>query len=452
MQPQLKITIRTALFGIFLGLSQAGYAQSETPDLRSILVRLDTLEKANRALTDEVRALRQELAASRELPKPDVDALEEQQLVNDSRIEEQAQTKIEASQRYPIRLTGMLLFNSFTNSHHTGGSDNPASASLLASRANAGATLRQSVLGLEFRGPETVWQGKVHGSLFMDFFSGTNDPYDSIFHIRTARMDIDWKSRSFMVGLDKPLIAPREPNSLARVGISPLSGAGNLWFWQPQARFEQRFKLASQTGVRAQVAVLETEETAATVPVQFAASLEPSRPGLQGRFEFSQGLGEGRRIEIAPGFHTSTTHVAATSVPSRVFSLDWFANPWRKLEFTGAFFTGRNVSNVGARRQGFTILGPGAVIPIHSAGGWGQLTYLVTERLSFNLFGGEQDGRDRDLLLNNISRNRSYAGNFMYRLAPNVIVSFEALQLRTTYLGNGTRLNNHYDLALAYLF
>jgi hypothetical protein len=40
----------------------------------------------------------------------------------------------------------------------------------------------------------------------------------------------------------------------------------------------------------------------------------------------------------------------------------------------------------------------------------------------------------------------------MYRLAPNILGAFEYSQTRTTYLGIGTRLNNHYDLALAYLF
>ena len=37
-------------------------------------------------------------------------------------------------------------------------------------------------------------------------------------------------------------------------------------------------------------------------------------------------------------------------------------------------------------------------------------------------------------------------------LAPNVILALETTQLRTTYLSQGVRINNHYDLALAYLF
>jgi hypothetical protein len=40
----------------------------------------------------------------------------------------------------------------------------------------------------------------------------------------------------------------------------------------------------------------------------------------------------------------------------------------------------------------------------------------------------------------------------MYKLAPNVVAALEASQTRTEYLGSLLRLNNHYDLALAYLF
>jgi hypothetical protein len=33
-----------------------------------------------------------------------------------------------------------------------------------------------------------------------------------------------------------------------------------------------------------------------------------------------------------------------------------------------------------------------------------------------------------------------------------VLASFEASQTRTNYISGGTLLNNHYDLAFAYLF
>jgi hypothetical protein len=58
-----------------------------------------------------------------------------------------------------------------------------------------------------------------------------------------------------MIGQDKPLISPRDPDSLAQVGLSPLTAAGNPWLWKPQVRFEHRFELGRDGGVVAQLSV-----------------------------------------------------------------------------------------------------------------------------------------------------------------------------------------------------
>ena len=73
-------------------------------------------------------------------------------------------------------------------------------------------------------------------------------------------------------------------------------------------------------------------------------------------------------------------------------------------------------------------------------------------KLSFHFYAGEQYNRPTDLAPSGIQRNFVYAGNLMYKLAPNVLAALEASQTRTEYLGSLLRLNNHYDLALAYLF
>ena len=59
---------------------------------------------------------------------------------------------------------------------------------------------------------------------------------------------------------------------------------------------------------------------------------------------------------------------------------------------------------------------------------------------------------DSHILPGNIRRNLVWAGNGVYKLAPNILAAFEFSQNRTAYLSSGTRLNNHYDLAVAYLF
>jgi hypothetical protein len=94
-------------------------------------------------------------------------------------------------------------------------------------------------------------------------------------------------------------------------------------------------------------------------------------------------------------------------------------------------------------------LGPEAV---HAIGGWAQAKFRITPRLTFNVYGGQEEDRNSDLFTGAISRNLSYAGNIMYRFGSNVLGSFEASQTRTAYLNSGTRIFPHYDLGLAYLF
>jgi hypothetical protein len=355
----------------------------------------------------------------------------------------------------------MALVNGFYNSKQNGGSDNPTIASLNRGGAVGGATWRQTILGLDYRGPQTLWDGKIRGSVFLDFFGGANQPLNNLLRIRTATFGIDWKTRSLTVAQDKALVAFREPDSLSQVGLSPLTGAGNLWVWAPQARFDQRVSLGDHSGLTAQVAIVQTSENAASVPAAFSASLERFRPAFEGRFEFFRKFHSDRRLEVASGFHASTTHVAGGAAPSRLFFADWFVNPIPRVEFTGTFFKGENVAlfGTGGIRQGFWILEPGKVLPVHSTGGWAQVRLIATERLSFHFLAGQHDDRNSDVRAGffdanggGIGKNQAYGANFFYKLSSNVIASFEILQTRTTYLRFGNRLNNHYDLAFAYLF
>ena len=293
----------------------------------------------------------------------------------------------------------------------------------------------------------------MHGSVFMDLFGGSSQALGQTMRLRTADIQVDWKTRSITAGLDKPIFNPREPDSLAQVGISPLTGAGNLWLWIPQVKFEQRVSLGESGSFRAQMGVVQTREQQPYQASSYVADVERSRPGAEGRFEFTRRFGD-RRIEIAPGFHYSVSHIADTPVTSSLFSFDWFANPLPSLEWIGVFFKGQNVSHLGtgALRQGVTVFGDGNAIPVRSMGGWTQLTWIATPRLSFHGFIGQHDDCDRDLIAGRVGKNLMYGANFYYRIAPNVIVSLESSQLRSMYIGNGTRLNNHYDLAFAYLF
>ncbi len=437
-------------------LASAAHAQTDSA-LDRILVRLDKMEQDNRKLSDEVRSLRDELAGLKTPPvsgsEPEAGSppLQERMAVQEARADEMSQSKVESSQKSPVAITGMLLFNAFRNGKNAGTSLYPVVAAFNSGPTPSGASLRQTVLGLTFNGPSLPWGGKATGSVYMDFFAGSALPEDHILHLRVATLDLNWRNTTIMVGQDKPIIAPREPDSLAQVGVSPLTAAGNLWDWQPQARIEQRFPLGENSGLRAQAGVYQTQELGASVPAAYARTLERARPGYEGRVEFWHKAGV-RRLEFAPGYHGSTTHVAGTSVDSRIFTFDGLLRPVKMVEITGALFRGQNLANLGALRQGFLILGPGKARAVHSTGGWAQVAIFPTPKLTFHVYGGQQSNRPADLLANSPQRNFVYAGNLMYRLAPNVLGSFEVSQTRTNYLTQGVRLNNHYDLALAYLF
>ncbi len=434
-------------------------AQTQT-EMQQVLQRLDRLEEQNRVLVEEIRNLRQELAAGRAAPAPATAAqpsVEERVEVQENRTAELAQSKVEASQHFPVRLTGMVLFNAFLNSHGSGGDGYPTFA-VPGGEPSGGGTLRQSIIGLDYTGPRSIGGGRLSGSLRLDLYGGSGDALDQVVRLRTATVALDWKTRGFLAGVDKPIISPREPESLAQVGASPLSGAGNLWLWIPQARFHQDLSLGDETGVRAQVGVVQTHEVSGRPASPYGPGsqspmyVEPARPGVEARVEFFHGAS--RRVEIAGGIHHSATHAIGASIPSDVYTLDWLARPWEPLEFTGAFYTGQNVAPLGTGgiRQGFIALDEGRAVPVHGRGGWGQLKWRATQRLWFNLFSGQQDDRDSDLTAYGIGKNLVFGANVFCRIAPNVLASFEASQARTRYLKSGTLLNNHYDFGLAYLF
>lgn len=447
-------------------LAPAANAQTGS-EMRQILDRLDQLEAQNRSLLEKVDALQAQLASAQAAANPQTPQvsgpapaatqadLAERVAAQEARTAEQQQTKVEASQKFPIRITGMALFNAYRNSESSGGYAFPTAAAT--GGASGGATFRQTVIGLDYFGPQTFGGGKISGSVVMDFFGGSGQSLDQLLRLRTADIAIDWRDRSFRVALDKSLLSLREPESLAQVGLPALTGAGNLWYWIPQARVEQVVHFTDSIGLRADVAAVGTVEASPIAaygytgsPGTYSASLNAARPGVEARAEFFSG--SKRRIEIAPAIHHSVAHDAGASLPTNIYSLDWLVRASSAFEFSGAAFSGTNLAALGGLQQGAVVYGSRAARAIHSQGGWGQLKWRPAPRLWFNIFTGEEAPDTAGLPRNAIRRNLAYGANVFYRIAPNVLASFEAHQYRTSYIPTVTLLSNHYDLALAYQF
>ncbi|HLK33968.1 MAG TPA: hypothetical protein VKT29_12815 [Terriglobales bacterium] len=428
-------------------LSAAAYGQQ--PNLEQILQQLNQLQQDNQRLNREIDGLRQQVLELKSA-KPAA-PLEEKVAVVSQRVEDLAGSKVEAAEKFPLKISGLVLMNSYMYAGHTGGVDLPMVSVPGADFHSAGGTFRNTQLAFLYNSPKDFLGAEFSGKLQLDFFGGTLNIQNHLARIRNANISLDWASRSLTFAVDKPIFSPRDPDSLSQLGVPAFANSGNLWLWQPQVRYEERVKFNDTTGLRARIGVYQTNETLAAVPANVRIS--PSRPALQGRFELFHETHSGRRFELAPGFHVSRSLVAGAGVNSYAVSLDWLAPIAPRLDWTGFAFTGQDLTGLGIAgiHQSFNFV-PGSVLPVRNRGGWTQLTLHAAKRVDINLIGGMEDDFNRDLPANGVARNLSYAANLRLHLAPNVVLGPEILQIRTTYRQSGILLMNRYDLALGYFF
>ena len=175
--------------------------------------------------------------------------------------------------------------------------------------------------------------------------------------IRTGFLDLQWPSTGLRVGIEKPIVAPRSPSSLAQqIYPAPLGPREPLALAATsQARAEIHIRRKRTSGPGGTPADQRR-------PCRFrrpGVTLQP-RPAWEGRLAFARRFEGDRAIEFAPGFHYSRTLASGTSVPSQLITGDWRIAPSHQWELTGAFFTGRNAGPIGGLRQGIVIVEPGA--------------------------------------------------------------------------------------------
>ncbi len=425
--------------------------------LKEVLHRLDALEAQNRELLHQIQELKNQSRPQAQEgiaggPTEAAAPLDERVKVNEARIAEQAQTKVESSQKFPVWLYGTLLFNAFSNSK------DPSSAlgnyGLVTGVAPSGATMRQTILGFAFQGPDLPGGGHVEGSLETDFWAGPSAPSDNWLRIRRAGISLDWPETTIFAGQDKALISPYQPNSFAEVGVPALAGSGNLWFWLPQIRVSHTFKFSADSGMDVQGAVLQAGSFFSNAAQPASPSIYPGdvSPAFEARVAFWHNKAEERKWEVAPGFHVSSTSVNSTGLVTRIGSLDWLARPVSKIEVKGTAYYGENVAALGGLGNGFYFPASWPARPVVSGGGWSQLAFPLNPHLTFNLFGGLEKDDAGATLGPAIARTASFAGNAVFHLRSNVLLSLEAQRLLTHTFSGQADNYNHYDLAIAYLF
>ena len=251
-----------------------------------------------------------------------VQQLQNQGEVLQAEVQQHDQTKVESASKFPVKISGLVLFSSFLSDGAVDNIDLPIVA-LPRTAANAhgslGATFRQTILGLEAKGP-TLGGARSSADAHVDFFGGV--PYAEYttttgnLRLRTARAKLDWANHSLIAALDAPLISPVQPTSYVGIGEPPFAWSGKLWIWIPQLQSINRANLG---GGRVGFDFALVDPAAPGYPSisgdrQPNAAERSRQPGYQSRISYSFPLGDRSFAVGAGGYYSSkSTRTASTS-------------------------------------------------------------------------------------------------------------------------------------------
>ncbi len=205
--------------------SEAGEYRAETEQLRKQLQATQSSATPPEG-TAAGAAATSGVSSSQTPPLEDrVASLEESSQLLNSKINDQNQTKIEAASKYRVRLSGIVLFNIFSNHGNVDNQDFPTWAippNASASGQTLGASLRQSEIGLEVFGPQLAG-AKTTGNVQVDFSGGFANIPDGVnfglVRLRTATMRMDWTNTSIIAGQDNAFVSPLSPTSFASLAV-----------------------------------------------------------------------------------------------------------------------------------------------------------------------------------------------------------------------------------------
>jgi hypothetical protein len=405
-----------------------------------------------------------------------ISQLEENLELANAKIKEQSQTKIESSSKYRVRLSGLALFNLFTNRGVVDNQDVPqiaVPAGTLDTAGTFGGSVRQSQIALEAFGPD-VAGAKTSAEIRFDFAGGfpqaPNGNLTGLARLRTGTVRFDWSNTSIVAGQDYLFFSPLTPTSYASLAIPALSYSGNLWGWTPQVRVEHRFHVSEASSVSVQAGILETlsGDTRDFVYERTSTWGEKSGgPGFATRVAWSHSVFGQNIVAGLGGYYGRQGWGLGRSVDSWAGTVDLMVPFGRFVEFTGQFYRGRAVGGLGGA-IGQSVLwngqltDPGTdVYGLDSMGGWAQLKLKPTAKFEVNgAFGddspfssGLRAFSGNPLYFNSLrSKNLTTLANFIYRPRSDLIFSIEYKHLKTFTLDSNANSANNINLIVGYIF
>jgi Skp family chaperone for outer membrane proteins len=487
-----------ALLGAVIGQSQQIAHPGPAPDegytgkieqrmdqlmsaLDSMRQQLDQSQHEMEQMRTELQELRAQLAQAHggdeaaqtaSALQTSVQQLQEQNDVLQAEVKQHDQTKLESVSKYPVRISGMLLFTSQLNGSNVDNIDVPIIATpqyATQPQGSLSATARQTILGLEATGP-SLWNARSSADISVDFFGGI--PYADystsagLLRLRTAHANLDWSRQSLSVAFDRPLISPLQPTSFLSIGEPALAWSGNLWTWSPQLQFKDDSLLANRKlGIEAGLIDVPAPGAPTIHSLRMPGPSEQShQPGYETRLSSALPFGD-HEIELGVGgYYSRQSYEYGHHLDAWAGTVDWRIPFTQRLELSGEFYRGRGVGGLGG--GAFKDYAPYADDTIqrglNAMGGWGQFKIKMTRSLEANFAVGEDNayaidlrGSDLETEQNNylnLARNRTGFANVIFRPKTYLLFSAEYKNIYSWPIAGQSNSNQSLGLAAGYLF
>jgi hypothetical protein len=403
------------------------------------------------------------------------------------------QSKVESQSKYSVKLSGLLLFNGFVNTSAVDIAATPTMAQ--SGPGSAGATIRQTILGIEASGPH-LFDATSHADLSVDFdgtpqnsasasstttYTTLTNQNSTLLRLRTIHASLQWPKTEVFFSLDRPIFSPDTPTSLTALASPALAWSGNLWSWNPQAGVTQDVSIGTNKNIQFQAAIIDVGDapettwsanphTTTTTPPTTAE--QSRRPGGEAHFSFL-GTKSEERAHFGIGAYLAP-HVSLTGVKfnSWASTADYRLPLPLHFQLTGAAYRGEALGGLGEGEYKDYVIrrdtdgrgtdGTGYYFrSLDDIGGWGELKQSVSGRLQFNAAFGIDEVFARQLrryagpassTYLNLARNRTYTENVIYSPSAYLLFSIEHRYLQSAPVVGSTWGANVIGLGAAYRF
>lgn len=408
--------------------------------------------------------------------KAATDDIKERQDTLEAQVKLHEQTKVESTSKYPVRVSGLILFNSFINVGNVDNIDIPAIATgggVGVSNGSGGATFRQTILGIEGNGPR-IAGARTSADVSIDFFGGLAyanfGTSAGIVRMRTASINLDWSNDRLQAGMVGPLISPLSPTSYATVAEPSMAWAGNLWTWAPQLSIAHRFPLQNESRFQLEFGLWDPPAAGYNMGDVFRSPSpgeQTKQPAYESRISYATGDG-GRSLQIGLSGYYSRQSYPNQNNDSWATTVDWRLPISKRFELSGEGYRGRSLGGLGGGVYKDVVYGTdpisGASVirGLNAVGGWTQFKSRFGESLEVNAIMGQDTGFAADfhsLILPSTAsatalraRNRMVVGNLIFKPKTYLILSPEYRRIWTWPIYGAGNTANIFTLTAGYQF